>query len=212
MEFQLLVNRLKISGLIRAQVLSAIFALTFFCAVPLRALSVIPPTFPELVSLATEIVRVEVLEVSSRFDNPAGTGSIHTYVRCRVLRSLKGSNSETMTLRLLGGQVGEILMDIPDMPTFTTGEKYILFVAQNGRAFCPLVAASHGAYFVVTDDTAAGTERVLRYNHDPLLSVASVVQPMADHVQGNTTRSALISSLSVADFETAILREIANAK
>src|SRR5437868_5284706 len=86
---------------------------------PVRAMSVIPPTFSELVGQATQIVRVEIVEVHSQFDlGPDGSVPINTYVRCRVLKTLKGAAQETITLRLLGGEVGDVGLAVPGMPKF----------------------------------------------------------------------------------------------
>jgi hypothetical protein len=174
-----------------------------------HAMSVIPPTFPELVQLATQIVRVEILDVSCRYDTaPTGERPIHTYVKCHVLKTLKGTPQESITLRFLGGRVGDDQLEISDMPSFAVGEKYVFFVAQNGTAFCPLVRVMHGSYPVVQDGTAAGTERILRNNREPLLEVAQVGRPMAEGVGQTIARETVSSALSLADFETAIADEI----
>ena len=143
-----------------------------------HALSVIPPTFSELVAEATQIVRVEVIETTARLSTSQHGPVIHTYVRTRVLRQLKGERIEgELTLRLQGGQVGTMGMEIPGMPQFKPGERCMVFVEKNGTAFCPLVAAMHGRYHIVTDP-ATGLEHVLRDNRDPLRAVDDVVLPM----------------------------------
>jgi hypothetical protein len=201
-EARVLLNRLARIALLGWLAIAA-------AGVSLRAMSVVPPTFSELVAKANQILRVEVLEMKSQFDlGPAGERSINTYVKCRVLRTLKGVDQPVITLRQLGGEVGDVGLRVPGMPAFELGGRYIVFVDQNGTAICPLVAAMHGHYPVVKDDTAAGTERVLRSDGQPLTDVAEVVRPMSDHTQLGKNQATLISALSVADFEEAILREL----
>jgi hypothetical protein len=174
---------------------------------PARAMSVVAPSFGTLVARAEQIVRVQATAVNSRWD-PAGAGQvIHTYVQFQVLRTLKGAPQNTLTLRLLGGQVGGTGMVIPDMPAFEVGATYILFVAQNGQAFCPLVGVLHGSYRVVAD-AATGTERVARANGEPLRAVADVILPIEDSAP---PAGSVTSALPRDDFENAIIQEIGHA-
>src|SRR5665213_2021493 len=112
---------------------------------PCRAISVIPPSFADLVAKAEQIDRVEVTAVNGQWDTGPQGNVVHTYVQCRVLRTLKGDAQATVTVRLLGGQVGNYRMEIPGVPTFEVGARYILFLAGNGSAFCPLVGIMHGS-------------------------------------------------------------------
>jgi len=180
-------------------------ALTFAWMCPCRAMSVAPPTFPNLVRHAEQIVRAQVIAVSCRWDDSAQGRLIHTYVTCRILRSLTGSQQDSVTLRLLGGQVGDARMVIPDMPTFEVGGTYILFIARNGRAFCPLVGVMHGSYRVVKDP-ATGSEHVARSNSEPLRTAEDVDQPMDP--PSATTIVGEASGMTRESFETAILAEL----
>jgi len=164
-------------------------------------MSVIPPTFTELVAKAEIVARIEVTGQTSQWDTSAsGQKVIHTYVQCRVIKQLKGAAQATLSLRFLGGQVGTSVMQIPDMPTFVTGQRYIVFVAANGRAFCPLVGVMHGTYSLVTDST--GTDRVARSNGTALRSAADVKESQeAPAVVGE-------SGMKRDDFEQAIAEEL----
>lgn len=175
------------------------------------AISVIAPSFAELVDRASEIVRVEVVDVTSSFDRPDPNSPIHTYVRARVLKTLKGDAREEITLRLLGGMVGDSGLEVVGMPQFVRGRKYILFVSNNGTAFCPLVAIMHGQYHVVIDEQSrAKTERVLRYDGTPLMHVAGVALPLQQHALSDGPGSPIGTALSVTEFEQTIAAEIAN--
>jgi hypothetical protein len=175
-----------------------------------HALSVIAPSFTELVDEAAQIVRVEVLETSARLSTTTHGPVIHTFVRCRVLRWLKGEAAgQEFTLQLQGGEVGDLRMEVPGMPQFKAGDRCLLFVEKNGAAFCPLVGVMHGRYHVVTDP-ATGVEHVLRNNREPLRATADVALPMG---HGAIRQSAAESgALTLAAFESAIdgkVRELA---
>ena len=167
-------------------------------------MSVVAPTFGTLVARAGQIVRVEATAVSSRWDAGPQGQVIHTYFQFKVLKTFKGPEQDTITLRQLGGQVGATGMLIPDMPSFDVGSTYILFIAQNGRAFCPLVGVLHGSYRVVTDE-ATGTERIVRANGGPLQSVAGVIAPIES---SSGPAGSVASALRKDDFENAIIQEL----
>jgi hypothetical protein len=167
-------------------------------------MSVIAPTFSELVAKAETVARVEVVSQSSQWDTSvSGQKVIHTYVQCRVIKQLKGAEQTTLSLRFLGGQVDGAVMQIPDMPTFVTGRRYIVFVAANGRAFCPLVGVMHGTYSLAAD--SAGIEHVRRSNGAALRSTAEVTQ--SDETMDLTGESGMKRD----DFEQAITEEMHHA-
>ena len=115
----------------------------------------------QLAAGAEQIVRARVVDVRGQWDSAAdGRRVIHTYVTCQVGKTWKGPAAKTITLRFLGGQVGGTRMEIPEMPVFAVGEESVLFIAGNGKAFCPLVGARYGRYRLVRD--AKGLEEVAR--------------------------------------------------
>ena len=70
-----------------------------------HALSVIAPTFPQLVAASDTIARGTVTAIrSEEFDSPQGRG-VRTLVTLHLERTLKGTPAETVTLTLLGGTV-----------------------------------------------------------------------------------------------------------
>jgi hypothetical protein len=170
-------------------------------ALPVHALSVIAPTFDELVRESTQILRVEVISLSAQLD-PSDSGPvIHTFVRCRVLRRLKGASTDgEITLRLQGGQVGALHMEVPGMPKFRAGERCLLFVTGNGTSACPLVGVMHGCYRLASNP-ATGREQVLRENRTPLRAADEVVLPLvALPAQDNSVSR----GLALGEFEEAI--------
>jgi hypothetical protein len=174
-----------------------------------RALSVIPPTFAELVAESESIVRGEVTALRSAYDEATPGRPIRTYVTFQVVRTLKGTTpaADTLTLVFLGGTVGTDSLSVPGMPTFSLGDREILFVARNGKTYCPLIAAGHGRYRILRD---AATQRdyVARENRTPLEDPAEVVLPLtASDIVARLKSPA--RALSPEEFETRISRAVA---
>ena len=179
----------------------ALFAAGVFTAVA-SAMSVLPPTFPELVAEAQTIVRGTVTQVrSEEFDSPQGRG-IRTLITVQVERTLKGEPDATLTLTVFGGTVGRRTLGIAGMPQFQVGERQYLFVADNGRTFCPLIGIGHGRYHVRTD-AATGRDYVARDNGLPLASTAEIVLPLAANAAVARLKPSA-TALAPADFESRI--------
>jgi len=190
-------------------ILATVFLLAGVCAAPCEAMSVIPPSFSKLVHNADQIVRAQAVSSSSRWETTSQGGQvIFTYVQFQVLATLKGAAQGGITLRFLGGQVGNDGMVIPDMPTFAIGSTYILFVAGNGSAFCPLVGIQHGSYQVVSDP-ATGAERIARANGSPLKAAGDVSLT----IEAPATRAlSLDGAITRSGFEGAITQELGHAR
>jgi hypothetical protein len=99
-------------------------------------------------------------------------------------------------------------MTVPDMPRLEVGQTYVVFVAGNGEAMCPLVSAAHGSYPVIVD-AATGEERIARSNRQPLRSVDDVVLPIVTQAGHPALRLAAGPGLARTAFEDAVLQEIA---
>lgn len=202
--------RLPLSPSLRLPLFSFLLLLCLLAAPAARALSVIPPTFAELVAESESIVRGEVTAIRSAYDDASPGRPIRTYVTFRVARTLKGPApaGDSVTLVFLGGTVGPDSLSVPGMPTFTVGDREIVFVARNGKTYCPLIAAGHGRYRILRN---AATQRdyVARENRTPLEDPADVVLPLtaADIV---TRLKSPSRALSPGDFEARITRAVAD--
>ncbi len=129
---------------------------------------VVPRDFPELVTRAEQIVAGTVTAVSEEQDS---AGTPWTAVTLSDLTVLKGDVGATLTLRFYGGSAGDVAVHIPDMPTFTPGERALLFVAGNGRDICPLVGVWQGRFRLRADATS-GDEVVDDSDRNPVVSRA----------------------------------------
>jgi hypothetical protein len=135
---------------------------------PAAAIVAVKRSFPELVDRAEQIIIGTVQEVT---EGPDDSGSPATFVTLGDLDVLKGDVGSTLTLRLYGGRMGDRMVRIPDMPRFTVGERYVLFIAGNGRDLCPLVGVWQGR-FHVRFDAGRGTEVVEDDAHQPVTGLA----------------------------------------
>jgi len=155
---------------------------TFFCLVAFSAIvgtpsavaarSVIPPTFSELVTNATEIFIGRVVSRESRWvDTPAGA-VIFTDVTFGVEENLKGNHQQQTTLRFRGGTVGDITLAVADMPQFVLGDRDLLFV-ESRNAVSPLVGFMHGR-FRIQRELSSGIDRIATHDGRPLAATASL--------------------------------------
>jgi len=167
-----------------------------------HAMSVVAPTFDQLVQDATTVFRGTVTDVHSvTVDTPQGS-AIRTLVTFQVERALKGSPQPQVTLSFLGGKVGHRNMHVLGMPTFAVGQREIVFVGAEGNSVCPLLAAGHGRYHV-RHDVKTGHEYVARENNTPLTSTDDVAKPLEANTAAASTNSA--TALTSDEFETRII-------
>lgn len=156
-------------------------------------MSVIAPTFEQLVANADYVVRGVVTDIHCiTVDTPQGQG-IQTLVTLHVEHVLKGSPGTDVTLTFLGGKVGHRTLTVVGMPKFAVGQREIVFVANNGRAICPLIAAGHGRYHV-QHDVALNRDYIERENGAPLTSTNEISQSLeAAPANSAATRAAALS-------------------
>lgn len=145
----------------------------------LSATSVVPPTFPKLVSESDYIIRAVVKSVSAEVRVKNGKRKIYTSVELEVRETIAGTPPEHVVLVMLGGRVGDEELRVEGVPQFQVGDEDILFVKDNGRQFYPLTAIMHGRYPVLKE-RASRREYVARANKVPLTSSDEVSLPMAE--------------------------------
>jgi len=171
-----------------------------FAGSSLRATSVVPPEFPELVNESDYIVRAVVKAVTSEVRvAPSGRRMIFTLVDLEVNQVVAGKPPSPLVLRMTGGKYGDWEQTVSDMPKLAVGLESFFFVQGNGRQICPLVRMSHGLY-PITKDASAHKEAVLRMDGKPLSGVNEISQPI--HGRDDAQLSAQIPAtvLSPDDF------------
>ena len=133
----------------------------------IRATTVVPPTFNQLVGQAEIIFQGTVTEVRSVWEGEGAQRHIDTYITFQIDNSLKGNPGRSYTIRVLGGTVGEDTMEVTCAPKFQVGDKQILFVEHNGQQFVPLVGIMHGQLRIERDQQT-GREFIATHDGDPL--------------------------------------------
>lgn len=190
-----------------------------FCIVSVSALfapaglslSVIPPTFEQLVDRSDAVVEGRVTAVRSEMAEYQGRPFVYTYVTVSVLDDLKGLAGSEIELRFLGGTVGDFTMQVSGMPRFSAGDHAMFFVEGNGVNFCPLMAATHGHY-PITSRATDGASVVLRSNGLPLENLKGVEDSLeriglAGEEVGDPERA-----MRLQEFKERIREEVANAR
>ncbi len=167
--------------------------------VSVRAMTVIPPTFDQLVTDAEFIFQGTVTDTRSEWMGEGAQRHIVTFVTFSVEDALKGELGKNYTIRMLGGTVGDETIEIADAPRFKPGDRDILFVEHNNSQFIPLVGIMHGRFRVQTD--TAGREVVAKDNGAPLANAAKLGTDEAAAVAG--------PALSTADFKSVIRQKLA---
>jgi hypothetical protein len=82
---------------------------------------------------ASRIVIGRVLEVNARFGtNAAGDRLIFSDVLLEVSETLKGAPASLVTMTLEGGAIGDLSLEVSDMPAIKRGDRGIYFL-QSGR-------------------------------------------------------------------------------
>jgi hypothetical protein len=122
----------------------------------------------EMIQNSGLVFEGEVMDLASVQTGPR---RIHTYVTFRILDIIKGDyRQNTITLRFLGGTVGNVTMGVSDMTFPSFGEHGIYFVESLEKMQVhPLFGWRQGHFLVQPD--SSGTGRVLTVDRAPVTAV-----------------------------------------
>ena len=85
-----------------------------------------PLTLAEVAKRSSRIVLVECTSIDVR---KSGGGNIFTFIDLKVLQNIKGTNAESsVTVRLLGGRLGNQQVGVPSDLKIAKGDKVIVFL------------------------------------------------------------------------------------
>jgi hypothetical protein len=80
---------------------------------------------------AGRVVVAKVVSVQSHFDvNQWGDQLIVSDAEMQVEETLKGAHAAALTVTLEGGSIGDLTLDVSDMPSMKKGERAVLFLNQ----------------------------------------------------------------------------------
>ena len=184
----------------RRCIFAALAAMSLSAAV--RATTVVAPTFEALVAQADAIVESEVVDTKSRIAPQRDGAPIVTDVYFRVARVLKGAPASTLILQFLGGQVGDLGFRVDGVPSFSKGDRDVLFAITAAPQVSPIVGMMHGRVRITTD-VATRLDIVRVFDGTPLRDV---------RVFGSTANHGLLSgrpAMTLTAFEAAVIGEVA---
>lgn len=138
----------------------------------LRATTVIPPTFDQLVNQAELIFQGTVTDLRPQWMGEGAERHIVTFVTFKIDDPIKGALNESYTIRMFGGTLDGQTMEATDTPRFKLGDRDILFVENNGTQFVPLVGIMHGRFRIQKE--ASGRENVSKDNGAPVSDLAKL--------------------------------------
>lgn len=118
-----------------------------------RATTVVPMSFSELVTESAAIVYGRVADVHGQWT--ADRHSIESLVTMEVMTAFKGSPGSTMTFAVPGGQSGRFMSFMPGVPTFAPGDLVVVFLSARGARLPGPTGLSQGV-FRATPDRATG--------------------------------------------------------
>ena len=128
-------------------------------------------TFNELVAKADVIFVGDVLDVRPFTVSTPGGTLIKTRVTFLVRDALWGTTSSMESFEFLGGVVGTRGLRVAEMPTFTRGDRRVVF-ARRERSINPIVGFTQGLMRVGRDD--AGMDAVQTADGEPLARTEDV--------------------------------------
>ena len=120
------------------------------CPSSAQATSVIETNFSDMVHQAEVIAVGTVSDIREQWSEERKAPL--TLVTFSNLTALKGAPGDSFTLEFLGGHTPEgLVMVVSGVPSFTVGEKTVVFCSGNHRDFCPLVGIWQGLLRIVVD-------------------------------------------------------------
>jgi hypothetical protein len=124
-------------------------AVLWLTAVVARATVILPAEFREVVTGSQIIAYGRVADVRAEW--APGRRGIDSIVTFEVATYLKGGPSETLTLRVPGGQIGRYKNVLVGAPEFNPGDEAVLFLTANGPAVASVFGLNQGVYRVRRD-------------------------------------------------------------
>jgi hypothetical protein len=184
----------------RLCILAALAAMSLSAGV--RATTVVAPTFEALVAEADAIVESEVVDTTSRVVPQRDGAPIVTDVYFRVQRVLKGAPASTLILHFLGGQVGDVGFRVEGVPSFSKGDRDVLFAMTAAPQVSPIVGMMHGRVRITADVTRR-QDIVRAFDGTPLRDLRVFGSP------ANQTALSGRPAMTLAAFESAVIGEVA---
>jgi len=145
---------------IRVIALLVVFAALVACTAA-RATTLMRMSVEKMARTAEVVVRARCVANVTAWD----AGEIWTVTTFQIEETWKGAPGELITVRLVGGRVGNLTSTVDGVPRFHTGEDVVLFLERTGRGDFSIVSWMQGTFRIraerktgdesVAQDTAA---------------------------------------------------------
>ena len=109
-----------------------------------------PLTTLQVFNLSTRVVLAKCRSIEVR---QVTGGNIFTFLEFEIIDVIKGPSDKVLTLRLLGGRVGDTEISSSNIPSFKTGEEVVLFLGRENTDGYPTVFPQ-GVFRVRTNSTS----------------------------------------------------------
>ena len=143
----------------RLSVLALGLALVLVSTPAIADLSILQP-LDELTRVSPVIVRGDVYSVDSAWED----GTIYTYVTVDVAEVFRGGAPERITIKQLGGVVGDTGLAISGQAEFVPGEDVLLFLGLRPRDNTLMTSVMWQGKWTVSRDTTTAATEVVRYS------------------------------------------------
>lgn len=159
----------------------ALAVLALLATSPASATTVKKMSLRDLATKSNAIALAKVEDATARYDS---NKEIYTYVTLRVLEPVKGPKADALiTIRQLGGVVGDIASIVPGTPTFKTGEEVVVFLTKNDASGHPWVMGLQQGKYTVSAD--AKGHKSVRNEMDGL----TLLRPDGKTIEGETSKA-----------------------
>lgn len=122
----------------------------------------------QMIRAATLIVRARCISSSARWEH----GEIWTLTAFAVTDTWKGSAVDEITVRTLGGSLGNVASRVSGVPEFRSGEEVVLFLEPSAAGGLTIVSWQQGT-FRVRRDARTGRDRATQDVSAPLFGGGS---------------------------------------
>jgi hypothetical protein len=117
-----------------------------------------PDDMGQRAKAAKKVVLATVMDVQSAFgENDAGDDLILSRITVRVDETMKGTHEMTMIVTLEGGTVGDVSLDVSDMPRMEKGGRAVLFLTTSAKGEWIPYDRGTGLLTIDADDRVTGT-------------------------------------------------------
>lgn len=140
------------------------FAILFVCILAFNcsksfAMREVAKSTLEVAKRADQVVVAECTSSKSKWGEHEKL--IFTYSTFLIQESVTGGEPEKeITLRIIGGQVDDLILSAPDMPGFREGEEVILFLGPKNREGYPTLASVQNGVLRIETDRVTGKKYI----------------------------------------------------